>query len=179
MELQALCLRDATAEDAPGISVLAAHVFVATYATQGVTPALAREALANYSPLFFAGRLCSPGVSLLLAEYAGCLVGFAEVDHGSACPVALASRPAAELARLYVHPPFQGRGVGRALLAGAQQRAAAAGAASLWLSAWVGNLRALAFYAAHGYQDIGAVDHVFEGRSFENRVLARRLPLRR
>lgn len=178
MEHDALRLRPGRPDDAASISVLATHVFVATYAPQGLEPALAREALANYSPAFFAGRLSAPRVSFLLAESAGCLVGFAEVDGASACPVPWPHAPGIELARLYVHPPFHGRGVGRALLAGAQLQAGTAGAASLWLSAWAGNAHALAFYAAQGFQDIGETRHVFERQSFENRVLARRMPPR-
>ena len=45
----------------------------------------------------------------------------------------------------------------------------------LWLAAWSGNARALAFYARQGYSDIGAAEHVFEGRRFENRRFAKPL----
>jgi len=70
-----------------------------------------------------------------------------------------------------------GRGVGAALLHEAQTRAAAAGSSVLWLTAWVHNHRARAFYERHGYQDRGLTQYVFEGESHENRVYAKRLEL--
>ena len=45
----------------------------------------------------------------------------------------------------------------------------------LWLTAWVGNTRALAFYASQGYEELGSTDYRFQGESFENRLFARRL----
>ena len=37
----------------------------------------------------------------------------------------------------------------------------------------VGNLRALGFYAAVGWRDVGCTDYVFEGEAFPNRIFVR------
>ncbi len=54
--------------------------------------------------------------------------------------------------------------------------AAAAGASVLWLTPWVHNTRALAFYGRRGYQDHGPIWFRFEGEAHENRVFAKALP---
>jgi diamine N-acetyltransferase len=154
--------------DALCVGVLAMQVFLDTYATQGIRPDLAREALAGYSPDAFAPRLADPAMSFVLAEAAGHLIGFAEVHHASACPADAHAN--AELVRLYVQQPFQRQGVGAGLLRRAEERAHAAGADALWLSAWCGNERALAFYPALGYKDVGGAEHVIEGRAYPNRL---------
>jgi hypothetical protein len=61
------------------------------------------------------------------------------------------------------------------LLAAAEQLAAASGASVLWLTPWVYNHRALAFYGRRGYADYGATVFTFEGESHESRVLAKQL----
>jgi diamine N-acetyltransferase len=71
--------------------------------------------------------------------------------------------------------PFTGAQVGTRLLARAEDIATAAGAAVLWLTPWVHNHRALAFYARRGYQDHGLTHFMFEGESHENRLVAKRL----
>ena len=58
----------------------------------------------------------------------------------------------------------------RAEAVAAQQRAS-----MLWLTAWVGNRHALAFYARRGYRDVGATVYRFQDEQYENRVLTRAL----
>jgi ribosomal protein S18 acetylase RimI-like enzyme len=169
----AILYRPAGPADAPCIGVLAAHVFLDTYATDGIRPDLAREALRAYSPETFAARLADPGLRFVLAESDGQLVAFAEVALGSPCPVA--GGGLVEVVRLYVHPRFQRRGIGQALSLHAQRIAVAQGEASLWLTAWSGNGRALAFYRALGYEDVGASTYAIEDIGYENRVLRKGL----
>ena len=64
------------------------------------------------------------------------------------------------------------QGIGSALLRQAEQAAAVAGADAMWLTPWVHNHRALAFYARQGYLDRGAAWYVFEDERHENRVLS-------
>jgi len=167
-------LRQALPEDAVTIAALAVQVFLDTYAIEGVRPDLAREAFAEYSAQAFAARLVEPARSFLLAERGAGLLGFAES--------LLAPRPApagaivgAELVRLYVQPAFQSQGIGKDLLRAAEQSVASRGLRVLWLTAWEGNHRAARFYAANGYEDVGATAYAIEGNSYANRVFARRL----
>jgi ribosomal protein S18 acetylase RimI-like enzyme len=174
MDGNAFTLRPARLEDALCLGVLATQVFLDTYATGGIRPALAREVLGEYAVDAFEGHLRDPGLRLQVAEVAGHLVAFSQV--ALPCQHALAPPgPAAELARLYVQEPFTRRGIGAALLHQAERDAAAGGAQVLWLTPWVHNVRALAFYVAQGYSDHGRTEFRFEGEVHENRLFARRL----
>lgn len=167
-------LRPAIAEDALCLSVLAMQVFLDTYTTQGIRPAIAREVLSSYSVEVFSRTISSNNSRLLCAELAGHLVGFAHVTLGASHKVAPAGVQA-ELFRLYVQKPFTGKHVGSALLASAERIVSEAGATVLWLTTWVHNHRAIQFYGRRGYQDRGLTYFTFEGESHENRVFARQL----
>jgi GNAT superfamily N-acetyltransferase len=166
--------RAAGVADALCISVLGTQVFLDTYAADGIRPSLAREVAGHLSVPAVAASLATPGVSFLVAERAGHLIGFAQLTAGATHGL-VAARPAAELNRLYVLERFTGLGVGTALLAQAEALAAASGAAVLWLTAWDGNRRALGFYARRGYADVGATPYVFEDERYVNRVFAKAL----
>ncbi|KQV53259.1 hypothetical protein ASC95_10910 [Pelomonas sp. Root1217] len=169
-----ITLRAGTPDDATTISALAIQVFLDTYATEGVRPDLAREALREYATEAFDLRLREPQRRFVLAERDTGLLGFAELTlTDQAAPAGQCT--GAELVRLYVQPAAQGMGLGRRLIGAAQALAAEAGLDALWLTAWDGNQRALAFYAREGYADIGDTTYSFEGNTYGNRVLAREL----
>lgn len=169
-----LTLRNAVPDDVLCLSVLAMQVFLDTYATRGIRTAIAREALAAGSQPAFAEAIGDARARIVVAECHGHMVGFAQVTLGSVHALAPQGAPA-ELLRLYVQEPFTGRQAGTALLAAAETVAAVAGASVMWLTSWVHNHRALAFYARRGYADFGRTAFTFEGESHPNRVLARRL----
>ena len=171
---EGLRLRPAAASDALCLSVLAMQVFLDTYATQGIRPEIAREVLASYSQQVFAAACADPSTRLSVAERAGHLVGFAQVALGASHGLAPAGQQA-ELFRLYVQEPFTGQHIGSLLLADAERLAHEAGATVLWLTPWVYNHRALAFYQRRQYTDHGLTHFVFEGESHENRVYAKQL----
>lgn len=97
-----------------------------------------------------------------------------QLTWGATHPLAPAGLQA-ELLRLYVQEPFTGRHIGSALLQRAEQRAADHGVQVLWLTPWVHNARALAFYERRGYHDCGLTRFRFEGETHDNRVVAKRL----
>jgi diamine N-acetyltransferase len=169
-----IALRIAGPSDALCIGVLATQVFLDTYAMDGIRPSLAREVLHHLSTGAIARSLSDPGTVFLVAERAGHLIGFAELaigaTHERAGPDATV-----ELGRLYVQRAFAGKGVGTMLLGRSEELARARSAGALWLTAWVGNRRALAFYARRGYVDAGATMYEFENERYENRVLVRPL----
>lgn len=174
MNRPAFTLRPACPDDALCLSVLALQVFLDTYALEGIRPAIAREALTTYSEAAFRQALGASDTWLWVAEAQAHLIGFAHVRLNARQFLVPDPAPA-ELLRLYVQQPFARRGVGRQLLARAEALAREAGAAQLWLTTWVHNRRARAFYAACGYQDLGLTQFHFEGESHDNRVLAKAL----
>ncbi len=157
-------------DDAPCLAVLAAQVFLDTYATAGIRPSIANEVLRSFSVAALDEILRRERSFVVVAEVEAHLVGFAQVsldvrheqaDDAGAC----------ELDRLYVQEPFTGRHIGSGLLQAAERHAARCGASVMWLTPWVHNARALAFYAACGYADIGMTWFEMDGERHENRVL--------
>jgi diamine N-acetyltransferase len=165
-------LRVATPDDALCLGVLGLQVFLDTYATGGIRPTLAREVLSQFSTAAMQRLIERPDGWLCVAEVDGHLVGFAQLGFDVPQELVHAGHPA-ELERLYVQEPFTRLGIGSALIRRCERAAADAGAGALWLSPWVHNRRALAFYAHHGYQDLGATWYCFEDERHENRVLAK------
>lgn len=168
-------LRPAVPDDALCLGVLATQVWLDTYATQGIRPLIAREVLASFGTAAMAALLARPGTQVHVAEAEGHLLGFAQTTLGTPQPLVDTPAPA-ELDRLYVQEPFTRHGLGRRLLQAAEGWAAGQGASGLWLTPWVHNHRARAFYAAQGYADVGATLFTMEGEPHENRVLWRALP---
>lgn len=174
MSTGAVDLRPATAADALCIGVLGMQVFLETYAPDGIRPDLAREVLQMLSPETTAAALARDDQRFIVAERAGHLLGFAHWRPGAAHEGVQADRPA-ELFRLYVLQRFAGSGLGTRLLRAAEDAAAAAGADTMWLTAWAGNARARAFYPRRGYAEVGTTAYVIEGIAYENRIFVRTL----
>ena len=167
-------VRLARPDDAQRLRALATQVFLETYATDGISEALAQEVEAQCSRAAFERDLADPRMRLVVAERSGRLLGFGHLAIGAGH--ALVADPAAsELVRLYVQSPALRQGLGTRLLRSAEDLAADAGSRGLWLTAWVGNARARAFYVARGYRELGVTDHEFGGQHVENRLYARRL----
>ena len=171
---QDILFRLAEPADALCLGVLSTQVFLDTYATQGIRPAVANEALARHSVAVYAALLADPDVTLLVAECAGHLVGFSQVRNGVAHALVEESA-ASELDRLYVQERFTGRGVGRDLLRHAEKAAAARGADTLWLTVWEGNARALQFYPRCGYETLGMTVYTIEREDFPNHLFGKRV----
>jgi GNAT superfamily N-acetyltransferase len=167
--------RPATPSDALCLSVLATQVFLDTYATQGIRPAIAREVRQCLSEEAFAEILSQPRCAILLAEIDGHLIGFAQLTHDRTHDLLPPEAPTTELNRLYDQRPFLGRGIGKELLARAETLARSEGAHLLWLTAWTGNTSALRFYESQGYQDVGDSVDTFENDTYETRLLLKPL----
>ena len=170
----AITFRPATSDDALCLGVLSTQVFLDTYATQGIRRAVANEALALHSVAAYEALLADAGVTILLAECAGHLVGFSQVEDGEGhaqVPAAAAS----ELRRLYVQERFTGRGLGRDLLRQAEKAAAARGAEML-LAHGVGRQRArAAVLSALRLRRSGGTVYTIEGEEFPNRLFGKRV----
>jgi GNAT superfamily N-acetyltransferase len=89
-----------------------------------------------------------PGATILVAEHAGAVVGFASLGPSRDSD---AGPPVGELYAIYVDPDAWGRGVGRALMAGALERLAGAGHAAARVWVLESNARARRFYEAGGW----------------------------
>ena len=174
-EITEISLRAAAHADALCLGVLATQVFLDTYAVAGITEAVAREAREAFSTEAFSNLLAEESTFITVAVRGEALVGFAQTTIGTAQPLAPAGAQA-ELDRLYVQEPFTSYGIGSLLLRHHESLAVERGVSVLWLSPWVGNDRALRFYAKHEYGDYGLVFFHMGQHKIENRVYAMHLP---
>ncbi|MFO1414289.1 MAG: GNAT family N-acetyltransferase [Burkholderiales bacterium] len=170
MAIESPVLRIGCATDAVTVSALATQVYLDTYGPDGITPDLAHEAFVICSPEAFTARLASSRLRFFLAERKSRLVGFLELVTEPSRPPSM-EHHGLEVARLYVQPAAQGQRIGSMLLREAEACASLSRCGLIWLTAWAGNQRALVFYRAQGFQDVGATSFVFERRSYENRIL--------
>ena len=87
------------------------------------------------------------------------------------CPIPDLESPTLELARLYVPRCWQGQGIADRLMERFLKEVAARHARSLWLQAYAGSPRALAFYRRWGFTDYGSCQLTCEGVLLPHRLL--------
>ena len=160
--------------DAVCISGLAMQVFLQTYATEGIRASLVYEMHDGLAVDKIRALLARSDTVFLLAEKAGHLLAFAQITIDGTPPSGVELK-SAELNRLYVQERFTGYRIGRILLERAEQVALRKGASAMWLTAWMGNERALLFYPRMGYKEAGTTQFTFGKESYENQVFMKRL----
>lgn len=149
------------------IAVLGAHVWVHTYATTGVSDAIARYVLTTFTPENILALTNDPGIVLLIAEVKTNLAGYMVIrfdSHYADVPV--------EIETLYVQQSFVGRGIGSALLTLAKDIATErTGNRAIWLTVNSQNKNAISFYLACGMAQEGITHFELDGVKHENKVM--------
>ncbi len=161
-------VRAATPDDAPALTAFALRTFTTTYACGGAGDVAASRpedvaayAGAHFTPARQRAELVDPALVTLVAEVVGASApawaGYAQLRLRPAAdaptPPPCAGPHPRELARLYVDPAWQGRGVAGALMDAVERRVRAepGGADPLWLATYQANARAVAFYRRRGF----------------------------
>jgi ribosomal protein S18 acetylase RimI-like enzyme len=154
-----LVIRRGDARDAAMLAELAARTFRDAFAAQNSPENLARHLTTHYSPALQAAELADPELTTLIAELGGVPAGFAQLRSG-ALPPGLPPEGAHFLSRFYLHQAWVGRGVAQPLMAAVMETSRLAGARYLWLTTWVENPRAVAFYQKCGFVTAGQTTFV-------------------
>lgn len=129
----------------------------------------------------FARHLVDPTRVLLVAAQDASLelIGYSMlVTEASTDPDvvdALRHRPSIELSKMYVHPEHHGDGTAARLMTQTLDAACATGAAGIWLGVSEENDRANAFYARHGFEQVGRKRFVIGDRWEDDFVRERAL----
>ena len=139
-------LRPFTQADRPGLLALAPR-FVAFDLPDWHDPA---EVVAANARLLSELQPGEPDALVLVADGEMGLAGFVEVRLEYD---AFSAAPQAYLASLAVAPEAEGQGLGRALVAAAEDWARARGLPALTLHVFAANTRARGFYASLGFQE--------------------------
>ena len=168
--------------DAEGLSRLAALTFPLACTPQ-TSPATMAEHIAEHLGVeTFRAHLADPDHVLLVAVDAGSdagPAGYTMLVSGEPTDTdvvrALRLRPTIELARFYVHPDHHGSGTADTLMSATLEAAAESSARGIWLGVSEENGRAIAFYARHGFEQVGTkrfhIGDVFETDHVRERAL--------
>lgn len=165
-------IRQGLRADAGNLAALAIQVWLHTYATEGVTPAISRYVLSEFTPERFEALLANASAAVLVGEANTNLIGYAVLNFRAFCPESGNSK--AELATLYVQEHFVGKGVGSALLESAEALAIQRTSNPLWLTVNAKNSHAIAFYLRRGYTSLGVTYFKLGNESHKNLVLVGR-----
>jgi diamine N-acetyltransferase len=154
-------IRQATDTDAELLTDLSYTTFWDAFAHH---PKNAPDDLAHYMRQAFSveqitAELASPNAIFLIASIDEKPAGYAKLVLDSIEPGITAERPI-ELARLYTHQQFVGKGVGQKLMDTCFSLARERACDVMWLGVWEYNPRAQRFYEKNGFRVVGS--HVFQ-----------------
>lgn len=167
--LRPAVIRSAIGADTEALAKLARQVWLDTYATSGITPAMARYVETEFTPERFQHAIDDSAVRLQVACQNAQLIGFAKLQFAVD---AVQDRPAAELQILYIASYGLRQGIGTALLHAMQHEAQrGCGSAALWLTVNAQNFAARAFYRKREFVDAGQAWFELDGKAHENRIL--------
>ena len=164
-------IRHATEADAAPLAEFAARCFSDTYATVNDPTDMALHLARTFGADIQAREIADPTCACLLAIVEGKIAGYTVIRKGVAHASVVGDRPC-EVRRFYVDHAWHGRGLAPALMTAACAAASARGAATLWLTAWEENPRALGFYAKMGFRDVGVATFLLGSSPQRDRVLA-------
>ncbi len=143
-----------TADNAAALAELGTTTFIETFGASYAAEDLHAFLEQVHSLPAVLGELADPGLHFQLAELDGELVGYIKV--GKVYVPAPSPSPAAqELRQLYVLEKQTGRGIGKRLMAWANQKFAELGADEVYVSVFSENHRAIGFYQSFGFEKIG------------------------
>jgi diamine N-acetyltransferase len=148
-------IRYAVPRDAAALAALGAKTFRDTYAAFNTAENIALHVAAAFSPALQRAEIDDPRGFVLVAQVLD-LIGYAQVTH-EIVPPAVGDPRALEIKRFYVDRAWHGLGVAQRLMAETFKAAVERGAATVWLSVWDQNPRAIAFYHKVGFADAGRV----------------------
>lgn len=149
-----ISIRAGSPSDAAALASLARRTFADAFAADNTPENLAVFLDATYGPEIQRRELEAPDLHYLVAERDGTMVAYALLRHKASTHVA--DPTAIEVQRFYVDRSGHGRGIAQMLMAACLTEATARGAASVWLGVWERNTRAIRFYVAQGFREVGA-----------------------
>ncbi len=147
-------LRFAVPDDAAALSALAARTFQDTYAAFNTPANMAAHLAATFSPEQQRAEIEASDTMIIVAQRDEALIAYAHVAR-AIVPPQVGDAQALEIKRFYVDRAWHGCGVAQRLMTKTILSAAERGAATVWLTVWNQNPRAIAFYRKVGFRDVG------------------------
>lgn len=167
-------IRPATLDDATALADLAALVFRHTYGAAIPTAILDAYLARTFTPAALRQALANDSISYLVATQADRLSGYSKCAV-TPPPTCVQGTKTVELVNLYVHPAYQGGGIGRQLLQQALQTGVTQQVTALWLCVWRANQRAINFYQRFGFTIVGETEVYVDDVVFADWVMEKAL----
>jgi ribosomal protein S18 acetylase RimI-like enzyme len=155
-----LIIRRAEPRDAAALAAFGARTFAETFGADNSPEDLSAYLAGAYGEQQQLAEFADSGIVTLVVERCDegdarpGLVAFSQLRRGPAPPCVTLPSPV-ELWRFYVDRAWHGRGVADVLMQAALEAGRELGGASVWLSVWERNPRAIAFYTKSGFSDVG------------------------
>lgn len=156
-------IREANEEDCINLAGLSLDVWFNTYALDGINTAYSKYAISTFTRQNFIKIIHDSKYRLLVNTEEIYLRGYALINLESFYE---GVENGFEINKLYVHSPFQGKGIGKDLLSEVRKRYGE----QFWLHTWVHN-KSIGFYKKYGFKDIGKYVFMLGEEKIENRVL--------
>jgi GNAT superfamily N-acetyltransferase len=173
-----LIIRRAEPGDAAALAAFGARTFAETFGADNSPEDLSAYLAGAYGEPQQRAEFADSGIVTLVVERRDegsprhGVVAFSQLRRGPAPPCVALPSPV-ELWRFYVDRVWHGRGVAHALMQVALDAGLELGGASVWLSVWERNPRAIVFYTKCGFSDVGSKVFMVGGDPQTDRVMAR------
>lgn len=169
-----LLIRRASGGDASLLRDLAESTFRGAYGAVSDPVEIANYIATHFTPESVTARLEDPASLFYLAFLGERSIGYAEL-RDEPPPECVTGRKPVQLSRIYLEQSAIGRGVGAALMKACLEEASRRGCDTIWLSVWDQNHRAVAFYEAWGFRNVGTWEFDFGGTIYHDPVMVKEL----
>jgi ribosomal protein S18 acetylase RimI-like enzyme len=170
-------VRLARPDDIVELAEMGSHTFTVTYGHTVEPDQLVKFLKNNYSPEAITAELANPSKDMIIATNgeAGNIMGFALLTRGTSEPCIEHLQHIIELQRLYVHPDFQKKGVGKLLVARSESIARQERFSYIWLGVWENAHKAITVYERLGYKRVGEHDFKIGNIVHKDHVMVKEL----
>ena len=151
-------IRTATAADAELIADISRETFYESFAGYNTEANMDKFLTEQFSKEKLMAEAGESGNIFLLAYADNKPAGYLFLKEGT--DTALQSTNALEISRIYSRTSFIGKGIGKALMQAAIERAISMNKDCIWLGVWENNHRAIAFYTKFGFSKFSEHDFV-------------------
>ena len=149
-------IRLATTSDAAALAELAAATFPLACPPGNTAESIQQHIAEHLSVASFEAYLADPARAILVGgDFGGYTMLVFEEPTDEDVTAAITAHPTAELSKCYVRAGNHGSGLASRLMQASIELARSRGAAGVWLGVNGQNARANAFYAKHGFAQVG------------------------
>lgn len=145
----------ANTSNAEQIAQIGSKTFLEAHSTSGPVEDLNNYLNEKFSIDFIKKELSDPLNIFHVLSVEGQVVGYSKINYNSETTAIHENKNACKLERLYISAGFYGKKLGYTLFEFNKQLAIENGQSGFWLTVWVENERAIAFYEKLGFKIVG------------------------